>query len=96
MPRENTNEIKIMQDCYLPRLNIEHFSFQGFEPRGTELANRLVTFENLVKNVNNDANLEPFPTPVVEKYDDLSHRVRHSTDNVTKAHDNLFCGSPGM
>lgn len=32
----------------------------GFEPRGTELSDRLVSFENLLKNVEGKANLLPF------------------------------------
>ena len=38
--------------------------YQGFEPRGTELSDRLVTFENLVKNVGAKTNLLPFATHI--------------------------------
>ena len=37
---------------------------QGFEPRGTELSERLVTFENLVGNVGGKTNLVPFATHI--------------------------------
>lgn len=38
-----------------------HFSYQGFEPRGTAIGQRLVTWNNMVKNTGYKATLANYP-----------------------------------
>ncbi|KAI8788525.1 protein dispatched 1 [Biomphalaria glabrata] len=81
----------------------------GFEPRGTELADRLVTFANLRQNVGNQTNLLPEskvtdnrPSSTVKKKPkrtsfnnntDKKH-TRWRSNMHNKTNANIFCGVP--
>ncbi|KAL3873645.1 hypothetical protein ACJMK2_036740 [Sinanodonta woodiana] len=49
----------------------------GFEPRGTEISNRLVAYTNLINNVNNLLSLTPSPSPP------LSAVIQHSHNKLS-------------
>ncbi|RUS87455.1 hypothetical protein EGW08_004771 [Elysia chlorotica] len=70
--------------CLVVTLTVGHgFNFDdplaGFEPRGTELSQRLVTYHNLLNNVGRKTNLEPFDTPAHPTYHKQESAARYHT-----------------
>ena len=52
--------------------------FQGFEPRGTEIGERMVAYRNLMDNIGENANLLPFRH---NKKSTLIDRIKERTKN---------------
>lgn len=55
-------------------------SIQGFEPRGTDIANKLIAYNNLVDNRNGKLSLTPGTEGVYQKSD----TIQYTTDNETR------------
>ncbi|GFR92333.1 protein dispatched homolog 1 [Elysia marginata] len=60
----------------------------GFEPRGTKLSDRLITFENLLKNVEGKANLLPFD-PHIQASDSKHESVSRKHESVSRKHESV-------
>lgn len=53
---------------------------KGFEPRGTEIANKIIAYNNLVENLGGKLSL----SPAGQKWGSEEETIQYSTENQTR------------